>query len=342
MPDGPYEQAPMPERALEQAPMPERAQPPGGQSQTPAIDRFITSATERLSQLSPQGIQQVAQDAMSAVTDVAGRVPGFVDQLTALSRGGQPSPDVIAGAGNQLQRQGHPPQSIPGILQGMDAGQHMLLWGGLGLGAIGLISAMSGQGGVLPWLLTTLGLGVAGGTAANAGMFGQGAQQGVQSLLQRAGIGGGPTPAPPPQRRPAMLPGPASGIENFANQAGEQVQRLGSVFGLGSRPQPGQPGIASQGIQAMINNASPQLLQTAMPMMLPPDQQAQLDAAIGYAAPNSGMSQQLMAWAGPMLSNPEQSIMQQLGVNQQGAQNILSAWRSHRNRPAPSSGGGFR
>jgi hypothetical protein len=97
----------------------------------------------------------------------------------------------------------------------MDPGAKMLLWGGLALGAIGLISQLTSDeegGGIMPWIMMLLGGGAALGAAGQGGLFGEGVQSGIQGLMGKI-TGGEQPPAVPPEAAQAAM-GQIQGAES--------------------------------------------------------------------------------------------------------------------------------
>jgi hypothetical protein len=109
--------------------------------------------------------------------------------------------------------------------EGMDPGSKALMVIGGGLGLLGLVNAMSGEGGIGDWLLAALGLGGAAAMAGNAGMMGPEAQQMLGGFGQQISgmlpgfMGGNQTPAaaptkpqaPPAGQNPNIPPAPDFG-----------------------------------------------------------------------------------------------------------------------------------
>lgn len=80
----------------------------------------------------------------------------------------------------------------------MDPGAKLLLWGGLAIGAIGLLSALADEegGGLMSWIMVLLGAGGALGAAGHGGFLGQGVQRGIQGLMGQITGKQQPPPAP--------------------------------------------------------------------------------------------------------------------------------------------------
>lgn len=79
------------------------------------------------------------------------------------------------------------PDDAKGMWGQMTAWDHALLWGGAGVGILGLINAMSGKGGIGSWIMGILGLLGAAIPLARHGVFGQGAQELTQNLSDMGG-----------------------------------------------------------------------------------------------------------------------------------------------------------
>jgi hypothetical protein len=155
-----------------------------GQPQDPTAVQ--ATAQQHIQNLSPAALRDAAQAGMQVVNQALTPMHALVE---VAAETGQIPPQVTQQAAERLTNMGHDPRSAMEIVRGMDTGSQFLMAAGLGLGAIGLISALSGQGGPMAFIMAALGLGTAAGTAAHGGVFGRGPQQMVQGLL--GGITGG-------------------------------------------------------------------------------------------------------------------------------------------------------
>jgi len=127
---------------------------------------------------------------------------------------------VATGAGNMAEELDQKPQDVVGLFNAMGTGEKTLLGLGLGLGALGLVSAIAGRGGIMSWLATLLGFGIAGGVGANAGMFGPEAKEWLSSLFA-----GGEQPAEEgPREPPEPVQPPAAPAQPQAPAAGQPAQ----------------------------------------------------------------------------------------------------------------------
>lgn len=99
----------------------------------------------------------------------------------------------------QNPQMAHDPEMLSGLQERfgeMSGMQQGLMFLGLGMGAIGLMSTLFGEGGMGMGLMALAGLGMGAGAMASGGMFGGGAQQGINGLMQMIpGMGGAPVAA---------------------------------------------------------------------------------------------------------------------------------------------------
>ncbi len=108
-------------------------------------------------------------------------------ELANVAKGGDLSPAAQQDVAKKVMQETGDEKTTMGILGNMGGWEKLALFGGLGLGALGLVQAMSGDGGIGGWLMTILGLGAAGFAAGNAGLLGEGAQQLTQGIGEQAG-----------------------------------------------------------------------------------------------------------------------------------------------------------
>jgi hypothetical protein len=166
----------------------------------------------------PEELQRRLTDVGVTLRERLQQNPAAPRVLNHIAETGEVPKSVLQQNANTLVNQGYRPEDTMQMISEMGPGEHFALWGGLGLGVIGLLSALSGNGGVMSLLLTLLGGGLALGGAASGGLLGQGAQGTVQGLLGMLGLGGGgapptgPTPGAggTPPVNPARLAPPAA------------------------------------------------------------------------------------------------------------------------------------
>lgn len=211
--------------SLEQ-PSPESTGPPAGQNvnipagadaaaapagQAPAMapsDMPFGLAAEQFDQL-PAEQQTALGQASAQVTATIGADPKAAEQaLTELRTGGTDTPAGQTTLG-KIHEQTNNAQTTMQLYGQMGAGSKMLLWGGLALGVVGLLSALLGDdeegGGLLSWITALLGGGAAMGAAGYGGLLGQGVQGGIQSLFGKA-TGEAPSSLSPPSPPPSSPP----------------------------------------------------------------------------------------------------------------------------------------
>lgn len=261
-------------------------------------------ARELVSQLSPEQHQQVAGQAQSQIQQAFPATPETAKMLQNAASGRPVDRAVTERAAAKLaQNMGTEPQTAWGIVQNMSGTQQMLLAGGLGLGAIGLISMLSGSGGIMPYVLTALGLGTAAGVAGHGGLLGQGPQEFMQ------GIFGGGQPA-----GPAQSPAGAAGAR--------QPAAAGAPPGAGTE---------ATGPIRMLNHVattSPQFLSVLLPN-LPREAQDGLDMAIGHG----GLRNQAASAYGNLTGETGRRLGA-AGITPAAQGPLLAAWRQYRNPPA--------
>lgn len=185
---------------------PPDAGPPAGQNPNiPGAPDTAAEPTDSLQGLDPnklnnlppeqaQGARQAADQAAAALqqdpkaTEAAANEILSSDPNTPADQQGQGS----------LAKQLGDPQTAMEMYQQMDPGAKLLLWGGLAIGAIGLLSALADErgGGLMSWIMVLLGVGGALGAAGHGGFLGQGAQQGIQGLMGQITGKQQPPPAP--------------------------------------------------------------------------------------------------------------------------------------------------
>lgn len=268
-----------------------------------------------------QGIQQAATQTAqnmpmdqlkSGVNDAlqgwySNIVGGPMQQVAQqIIQSGQVPPDVIKANAEKLRQQN--PENFQSILAGMGAGEHLALWGGLGLGVVGLLSAMSG-GGLMSWLAALMGLGTAGFAAGQGGLLGQGAQNFTGGLA--SAVTGQP-------RKPQ--PGSATSAAGGAGVAGGlSPSQLNSAIQLVHRAGPGGAPIVNQ-LLSDWERASP-------------DMAAQLDQAIGHG----GFLNQVRSRAGQALGWTPQRLTE-YGIAPENHEPLLNIWRNYRNQGQPPVG----
>ncbi len=269
--------------------------PPAGQPTNPFaqvqeqaqqhLQRFLQSGGDMAS-VASQGVQSVQQSLgslMQGNSPIAGAAQGMLN--------GQPAPPAVVNQGVQnLTNQGHDPRTAMQIVQQMDPGQQLLMAAGLGIGAVGLISALAGGGGTMSFVMAALGLGTAAGVGANAGLLGQGPQQFMQGILHQ-GQGQSP-PAAGGGRGPAVNP----------RAIGPAVQAL-------TRSQDMSPD-AWRGVLGLV----------------PPEMAGSLDQAIGHG----GMGNQLASWYGQLTNTTGRQLAEMGITDPQAQQQFLNHWRAFR------------
>lgn len=107
--------------------------------------------------------------------------PAAVQEFTS----GQPGPHSQRVAQRLAKETGAKGQDLAAMYGQLDPGSKTLLWLGLGVGAVGMLNALTADeedSTTMDWLTAVLGLGTAAGIGASAGMFGQGPQDAMRGL----------------------------------------------------------------------------------------------------------------------------------------------------------------
>lgn len=201
------------------------------------------------------------------------------------------TPAAVAEAGKQkLTEELGDPAAAEGMFAQMSPWEHVGLWGGLGMGALGLINAMSGEGGIGSWMMSLLGLGAAGLTAANAGMFGGDAQEMAGGVVQ----GGKDL---------------AGGVSDLATGSGV----TGEV--------PGYVKTMLQGMDHVPDAEIKPMLQTYADSN--PDVAKQLDRASGHGS----WGNSFMSFMGDISGQKDRLMEQKLGLNPEQNKRLLQLWK---------------
>ena len=243
--------------------------PAPGKSPSPPNPAQVAMNTDGAKQLvtsQPEQAQKYLDQATSFVTEKIAPLKKQVEGwLPDLAQG--KTPQELAATNTQKLQQSFGDKAIE-VAKNMDPWQHVALWGGLSLGAIGVISALTDEnGGIGGWLMALLGLGAAAGVAGHEGLLGQGAQDLTQGLTdggkQLVGAGGETTINPAVTQAlsnisvipdaalptmlgavPAMSPDLAKQLDRAAGVGSWGNQALSALGGLG-----GDSGLTSQAMQ---------------------------------------------------------------------------------------------
>lgn len=211
-----------------------------------AVSGLVQQDPEQATALGEKAMKQVS----GAVTTAAGAT-----ELEALKKSGKLTPqgqqqatDALAGEGRYDWGQ------AAETVKNMDGWEQLGLWGGIGMAGLGLLHALSGGGGVGSLLMGALGLGAAGFTLGQAGLFGQQGKDITAGLTDAAGsMFGQQSPeaapagtAPPTGEQPGMM---ASAVEIMQNPAAAIPKAVASL--------PEQPNTATRTILRTLAAADP-------------------------------------------------------------------------------------
>lgn len=266
------------------------------------FDEHVQQFVSQNPELAQQYGEQAAGAMQQSLQSEAGQA-----ELGSLNETGQLSPAGQNQAVDTLQNQDQlDPESAWGIFDKMSGWEHLALWSGLGLSAIGLLNMLGGEGGLGSIVMALLGGGAALGGAASAGILGEGAQGMAQGAMQQASdfIGGFNQPA-----------------DSGPGAAGSQP----------GSPQPDSPQLAGapEGAGAMVKEVLqlPPAAQAPVFRMMAsmyPEQAAKMDQAaeayLNAPAWQFGLGKRYVT----------NQLQQQLGLSPEQAEPFLQAWQAAR------------
>lgn len=249
-------------------------------------------------QADPETAKAQAELVKTQVSNLV-EAPAAKQQLDHVKKTGELTPDATADAVAKLEEQVGDPEAAKSMFENMTTPEKFAVWGGLTIGALGLINAVAGNGGVGSWLATILGLGTAAYAGAGAGLLGEDAQNFTKNINKRVGTEIGDAQAG--IRTVSDMGEPQS--DGFGSQA---IQRMAPL--LMSMPEPA--------VQAMLGKLVQQF----------PDMATKLDQLTGHGGVvNSGMS-----FFGN-LTGQSNEILKQYGITDPAQQEKLQrAWSAHR------------
>jgi hypothetical protein len=176
---------------------------------------------------------------------------------------------ALASMAQQKVETGEAPNMFTAIQDtwnGMDTLGKVLTFGGVGLGLVGLLSGLMGEGGTGSILAALLGGGMALFGANRGGLLqGNQAGQGMDAGLQQLGLGHLGSPAQQAVQQPAPTPGttPATELDRLAGMdPGARAQALFPGIGPGGPQGMGQQLAVKQQLEGLSDQYSvPQLRQ---------------------------------------------------------------------------------
>jgi len=289
--------------AQQPAPTPGEAGPGAAETQASVLDKlpFMADIKKAVA-----GAPEWAQEQYDAVSNKAQELFGGNDEIKAMAEsvanGGPLPPGAEAQVGQKVIDEVQDPQQAQGLLDGMTGWEKLGLFGGLGLGAVGLITAMSGEGGFGGWLMTILGLGAAGYAAGNAGMLGEGVQGMTQGINDQVGgmVGGLFGPGESGEQQPPESPGMLSNLKSQATD--------------------GMASMAPQVLRHLPDAvAGPMLEQYAASN---PEIAKKLDMATGH----SGLGGNIMGWAGGLMGMDEKQMAEAGFTTPEQQEDLLRRW----------------
>jgi hypothetical protein len=173
------------------------------------------------------------------------------------------------------------PKAAMEVYGNMDPGAKWMLWGGIALGTIGLLSAMSGEGGLMPWVMGLLGFGGAMGAAGQGGLLGGGIQQGIKGLLGQAKQ---TEPAPPDPATQAALD-QIGGVDTASAEPRDLGSSLANILEGGVTAGEGKAVMAHPGMRKhVLGLPNAEVLPVLEEMAQNPKIREMLDKATGFGA----------------------------------------------------------
>lgn len=282
---GPKNPAFNPETAQQANSAPQQAPPEQGHE----LRQKYLAAHQQVAQQAPEQAAAAVEQAGQQITPVL-QSPEGKQVVDAVTQTGQAPAEIAAVGKQKLTEEIGDPEAAETLFSQMSPWEHVGLWGGLGMGALGLINAMSGEGGIGSWMMSLLGLGAAGLTAANAGMFGGDAQEMAGGVVQ----GGKDL---------------AGGVSDLATGSGV----TGEV--------PGYVKTMLQGMDHVPDAAIKPMLQ--MYADSNPDVAKQLDRASGHGS----WGNSFMSFMGDISGQKDRLMEQKLGLNPEQNKRLLQLWK---------------
>ncbi len=266
------------------------------QQQSAITQSPMYSQIEGLVQQDPEQAGKLAEQAKQQLSGALETPEGKAEAESA-AKNGTLSPQGQQKAVTALTGEGYDWDHATKTVQNMNGWEQLGLWGGLGMGALGLLHAISGGGGVGSIIMALLGLGAAGFTAGKAGLLDQGSQDLTQGLSDTFMGGAGPEISPTLKSTLPTLLGDATGV-------------LGQTAG----------GMLNSGRDALANTALQQLATSN------PDMAKQLDRAAGTGSWGNAA----MAQVGDMSGMRQRMMQDKLGLNPQQQDKLLQLWTKMR------------
>lgn len=291
-PPGPPPQQPQPQQPKPQpgtTPQPQQAADPDTSALSiwpgfSAITNFVRELPEQASQYFEQATEQLTQT-------LTGTPQAQEATQKALQTGQLPEGTAETGIA-AWTNEGFSFEQASQNFQNMSFPAQLALGAGLGLGVLGLVQAISGEGGIESWLLGALGLGTAAFMGGQAGLFDQGSMDFTNGLTQAG------------SEMTNQLFG--------AGESGQQKSKLNPML--------------SAGLQGMLDPSVPDsvamgTLQTLRPMMSPEHVQ-QLNMASGQGSWGNAA----MSWLGDVTGQRQRLMQDRLGLKPPQQDRLLSLW----------------
>lgn len=277
---------------------------------SPVTEPTMMENMQNFLQKAPEQAMQYGKQAMGQLKGILGSSEGQAEADSVL-KNGQLSSTGQQQAQTALTKDGYNWQQAGDTLSKMSPWEQLGLYGGLGVSALGLLHVLSGGGGLGSLMMSLLGLGAAGFTAAKTGLLDQGSKDW------------------------------ATGMQNSASGA------VNSMMGKPNQAQPGKPPVPGQAgqpqafnMQAMksvlptlIDHASPESM---MPLMAEaaknPEIAQQLDGAAGTGSGFTGLWNAGKSFIGDNMGWRQQLMQQKLGLNPAQQDKLLKHWTNYRSQ----------
>lgn len=207
-----------------------------------AVAGLVKQDPVQATALGEKAIKQVS----GAVTTAAGAT-----ELDALKKSGTLTPQGQQQATDALVSEGrYDWGQAAETVKNMDGWEQLGLWGGIGMAGLGLLHVLGGEGGVGSLLMSALGLGAAGFTAGQAGLFGQqgkditaGLTDAVGSMFDPQSPEAAPAGAAPPEvsatgAAPPVTAQPGTAVDIVSLMKNPAVEIPKAVAAMPERPNP--------------------------------------------------------------------------------------------------------
>lgn len=270
------------------------AAPESAVTQTPMYEKIMGFVQQM-----PEKAQELGQQAMNQLASTFQTKPGQAEAMNVKANGTL-TPDGQQKALTALTSEGYDWKQAGQLFQNMNGWEQLGLWGGIGLSALGLLHALSGEGGIGSIIMALTGLGVAGAAAGHGGLLNQGAQDFTHGMAGKA-----------QQMIGSMMP------------SGQSAAAPPAAAGKGGMNIP--PEALKQMMPTMMQHAPDEAVNWML-SQTSPDQAKMLDQAAG----TGGMGNAFLSWLGDVSGRRQHMMKDQLGLDPQGQDRMLKLWAARR------------